>query len=140
MKVQVVETDAQIAATYDVMAQLRPHISREEYLTHVRSLMESDRYVLASLVDQGEVRAVAGFRVMNMLCCGRILYVDDLVTDERVRSIGYGRELLRWLRKEGQRLGCNDLQLISRVTREQAHRFYFREGMSIMCFHFRSEL
>jgi GNAT superfamily N-acetyltransferase len=140
MKVQLAVTDAEIAATYDVMKLLRPHISREEYLPQVRSLMDSDGFAIVSLSDDGEVRAVAGYRVMNMLCCGRILYVDDLVTDERERSKGYGRELLEWLRREGRRLGCNDFQLISRVTREQAHRFYFREGMSIACFHFRSEL
>jgi GNAT superfamily N-acetyltransferase len=140
MNVHIVETDDQIAATFDVMQQLRPHLTRDDYLRQVRELEERDGFCLAALMDDGEVRAVAGFRVMSMLCCGRVLYVDDLVTDERVRSRGYGRGLLLWLKEEGGRRGCNDLQLISRVTREAAHRFYFREGMSIMCFHFRAEL
>jgi GNAT superfamily N-acetyltransferase len=140
MSIAVAETDEQIVGTYEVMHQLRPHLQASGYLAAIRALEASDGFRLAALSDDGEVRAVAGYRVMNMLCCGRILYVDDLVTDARVRSRGYGRRLLGWLREEGKRLGCNDIQLISRVTREEAHRFYFREGMSIMCFHFRAEI
>jgi GNAT superfamily N-acetyltransferase len=130
MTIQHAETDEQIAATYDVMHQLRPHLSREEYVPRIRELMASDGFRLAALVDDGEVRAVAGYRFMSMLYCGRILYLDDLVADERVRSRGYGKRLLDWLREEGRREGCSELHLISRTIREQAHRFYFREGLA----------
>ena len=140
MTIQHAETDAQIAATFDVMRQLRPHLSPGEYVPLVRGLMKSDGFRLAALTDEGEVRAVAGYRIMSMLYCGRLLYLDDLVTDERTRSRGYGRQLLDWLKEEGRREGCSELQLISRVTREGAHRFYFREGLGIECFQFRTRL
>lgn len=134
------ETDEQIAATYEVMRQLRPHLLREEYVPRVRALMASDGFHLAALIDDGEVRAAAGYRFMDMLYCGRLLYVDDLVVDERVRSRGYGSRLLDWLKAEARSHGCHELQLISRVVREQAHRFYFREGLGIECFQFRVRL
>ena len=134
------ETDGQIAATFDVMRQLRPQLERDEYVPTIRSLMASDGARLMALWDEGEVRAVALYRIMTMLYCGRLLYIDDLVADERVRSRGYGAQLLSRLKEEGRALGCNEIQLISRVTREQAHRFYFREGFGIECFHFRAEL
>ena|SRR5688572_3290491 len=134
------ESDEQIAATFDVMRQLRPHLVREGYVADVRALMASDGFRLAALTDAGEVRAVAGYRYMRMLYCGHLLYVDDLVADERVRSRGYGSRLLDWLKSEARRNGCSELQLISRVTREQAHRFYFREGLGIECFQFRVRL
>jgi GNAT superfamily N-acetyltransferase len=133
-------TDDEILSTWGVMYQLRPHVGREEYVSIVRRMMESDGYRLAAVVDDGEVRAVAGYRYMHMLYCGRLLYVDDLVTDDRVRSRGYGKEMLEWLKAEARGQGCSELQLISRVTREQAHRFYFREGLSIECFEFRVKL
>ncbi|HEU4630641.1 MAG TPA: GNAT family N-acetyltransferase [Gemmatimonadaceae bacterium] len=133
-------SDDEIAATFDVMRQLRPHLVRDEYVAQVRALMASDGYRLAALVDDGVVRAVAGYRYMRMLYCGRLLYVDDLVVDERVRSRGYGRRMLDWLKAEARRHDCRELQLISRVVREQAHRFYFREGLGVECFHFRVAL
>jgi GNAT superfamily N-acetyltransferase len=134
------ETDNEIAATFDVMQQLRPHLDRAQYVSLIRSLMASDGLKLLALMDGGEVRAVAAYRIMNMLYCGSLLYVDDLVADERVRSRGYGAQLVARLKDEGRTLGCSEIQLISRVTREQAHRFYFREGFGIDCFHFRTEL
>ena len=134
------ESDPQIAATFEVMQQLRPHLDRDRYVATIRGLMASDGLRLLALSDQDAVVAVASWRVMNMLYCGRLLYVDDLVSDERARSHGYGAMLIARLKEEGRALGCSEIQLISRVTREQAHRFYFREGFGIECFHFRAKL
>ncbi|HEU4557870.1 MAG TPA: GNAT family N-acetyltransferase [Longimicrobium sp.] len=134
------ETDDEILSTFDVMAQLRPHLQRHEYVHIIRAMAASDGYRLAAVEDGGEVRAVAGYRFMHMLYTGKLLYVDDLVSDERARSRGYGKQLLDWLKAEGRANGCSELQLISRVTREQAHRFYFREGLGIECFEFRVKL
>ena len=134
------QTDEAIAATFDVMRQLRPHLEAHAYVTQMRGLMQSEGLRLLVARVDGEVRALATYRVMTMLYCGRLLSIDDLVVDERVRSQGLGSQLLARLREEGRALGCNEIQLISRVTREQAHRFYFREGFGIECFHFRRRL
>jgi GNAT superfamily N-acetyltransferase len=137
-----VEQDEQIVATRDVLRQLRPNLPGDEkdYLAVVRSIMASDGYRLVAVVEEGTVRAVAGYRLFRMLYCGRILSVDDLVTDERVRSRSHGARLLTWLKAEGRATECAELHLISRVTREAAHRFYFREGLQSDCYHFRAIL
>ena len=134
------QTDEEIAATFEVMRQLRPDLAADRYVAQVRSLMDSEGLRLLAVIDEGTVRSVAAYRFMQMLYCGRLLYLDDLVVDERVRSRGYGARLLDRLRAEGRAQGCSEMQLISRVTREQAHRFYFREGFGIECFHFRTRL
>ena len=134
------DTDEQIAATFDVMRQLRPHLERDEYVPLMRRLMASDGLKLLVLADAGIVRAVAAYRFMNMLYCGRLLYIDDLVSDEQVRSKGYGAQLIARLKEEARAHGCSEVQLISRVIREHAHRFYFRQGFGIECFHFRAKI
>ena len=93
-------------------------------------------YRIAAATDDGIVRAVAGYRVYEMLYCRRLLSVDDLVTDERSRSAGCGRELLDWLKAEAEMNHCCHVHLDSRVHRTRAHRFYFREGFTIEAFHF----
>ncbi|TCO83386.1 acetyltransferase (GNAT) family protein [Plasticicumulans lactativorans] len=138
--VQQAATDEEIVATRAVMRQLRPDVPADEYLGTVRRMMQSDGYRLAAVYDGGEVRAVAGYRVMEMLYCGRILYVDDLNTDAAARSQGYGKVLLDWLKAEARAQGCRQLHLDSGVQREQTHRFYFREGLAINCYHFRIPL
>jgi GNAT superfamily N-acetyltransferase len=134
------ETDAQIAATFEVLSQLRPDLPREDYVATIRALMASDGLRVLALAEDGVVRAVATYRVMTMLYCGRLLYVDDLVSDAGARSRGHGARLVARLKEEARAQGCGEIQLISRVTREQAHRFYFREGFGIECFHFRARL
>ena len=134
------ETDGDIASTFAVMHQLRPHLERDGYVARMRQLLASDGLRLLALRDGGMVRAVASYRVMDMLYCDRLLYVDDLVTDEAVRSHGYGTKLVARLKEEARALGCTQIQLISHVKRESAHRFYFREGFGIECFHVRADL
>lgn len=48
--------------------------------------------------------------------------------------------MLDWIKTEARRAGRAKLQLISRAQREEAHRFYFREGFGIEYFHFRMKL
>lgn len=130
------ETDEQILATFPVMAQLRPHLTADDYLQRVRR-MHPEGYLLAAATDEdGVPRAVAGYRFFEMLYAGRILYVDDLVTDEGTRSRGYGKQLLDWLGEQARERGCDQLHLDSGVHRPRAHRFYFREGWVVNAFHF----
>lgn len=130
------ETDEQILSTHEVMRQLRPHLSADDYLQRVRRMMTTDGYRLAAATEDGGVRAVAGYRYMEMLYCGRILYVDDLVTDDATRSRGFGKQLLDWLYAQARAHGCEQFHLDSGVQRARAHRFYFREGLTVTAFHF----
>ena len=130
-------TDEQILQTRDVMLQLRPGVAADAYLATVRRMMQSDGYQLAAVVEQGVVRAVAGYRYMEMLYCGKIMYVDDLNTDSQCRSQGYGKLLMDWLKHEAKTNDCGELHLDSGVQREQTHRFYFRERLTVNCYHFR---
>jgi GNAT superfamily N-acetyltransferase len=128
-------TDAEVSATFPVMRQLRPHLREEEYLEVVRRLQRSG-YRLTFAAKDGEVRCVAGFRVIEFLAYGKFLYVDALVTAEDARSEGYGKRMLDWLVGVAREEGCGSLQLDSGVTRREAHRFYMREKMNIFAYHF----
>ena len=136
-RIRIAETDEEIAATWPVMRQLRPHLDQARYVDMVKS-MAAEGYRVAALHDtRGRVVAVAGYRFMTMLYVGKLLYLDDLVSDEAERSKGYGKRLLDWLKQQAREHGCTELQLISHTKREGAHRFYFREGFGIECFEFR---
>src|SRR3974390_214448 len=130
-------TDERILQTRDVMLELRPSLPADAYLATIRRMMASEGYRLAAVMERGVVRAVAGYRYMEMLYVGKILYVDDLNTDPRCRSKGYGKLLMDWLKTEAKANGCKELHLDSGVQREQTHRFYFREQLTINCYHFR---
>jgi len=131
----IAETDAQIARCFPVMFELRPHLEAETFVRLVRA-MQREGYVLAALEADGEVRAVAGFRINVLLARGKNLYVDDLVTAEASRSHAYGHVLLQWLIQFARDKDCDSFDLDSGVHRFRAHRFYFREGMHVGAYHF----
>ena len=86
------------------------------------------------------VRGLAVWRVHENTAIGAHLYVDDLVTDEQRRSSGVGHALMQWLEQRACELACVALVLDSGTQRTRAHRFYFREGMAVVCFNFSKEL
>lgn len=131
---------AQTASTWPVMRQLRPHLDEKRYLDMVARMRETDGFRLLAASVDGKVGAVAGFRTMEMLYCGRILSIDDLVTDESMRSKGLGKVLLDWLTREARSLGCGQIHLDSGVQRLDAHRFYERESFKKIGFHFAARI
>ena len=121
------------------MAELRPHIKRDEFVSTVERLADSAGYRLAYLTDGG-VKAVAGFRVSEWLAGGKYLEIDDLVATSAVRSQGYGGDLFDWLVKYAEENGCAHIRLVSRVTRYDAHRFYLNKRMMIEAYYFSRQL
>ena len=132
-------TDEEINNCFDVMSELRTHLSRENFLSTVRQ-MEQDGFQLAYLEDDGNVVAAAGYRIYSNLFMGKNLYVDDLVTAERCRSKGYGEIMIKWLRDKARMADCNFFHLDSGTHRGEAHKFYFKQGFIISSFHFSENL
>jgi GNAT superfamily N-acetyltransferase len=135
MKIHKAITDKEIASCFYIMRELRPHITKQEFITRVRRQEEAG-YRLAFLALDDKPIAVAGFRIGECLAWGRFLYIDDLVTAETQRSMGFGEKLLAWLREYAVAENCQQLHLDSGIQRQEAHRFYEREGLSKSAFHF----
>jgi GNAT superfamily N-acetyltransferase len=136
-RIALAETEAAIARCFPVMVELRTHIGSEAaFVDQVKRQAAEGGYRLAYLEDEGEIVAVAGYRVSESLIMGKALYVDDLVTTSAHRSRGYGDALIDWLAATGRSEGCQRLHLDSSIQRGAAHRFYFRKGMEIAAYHF----
>ena len=136
MTISIATSDQDIIRGFVVMRELRPHIATEaDFLLRVRSQM-AQGYKLAILDEGGVPAACAGYRVLEMLYSGRMLYVDDLVTLPAERSKGHGDKLMDFLVEQARHEKCVELHLDSGTQRKEAHRFYFRRGMLINAFHF----
>ncbi len=135
MTIKIARSNEEILRCFSVMQELRPHIEQGGFVEQVRR-QEHDGYRLAFVFPQEEPVAVVGYRISENLAWGRFLYVDDLVTLTTHRSQGYGTQLLAWLGQHAVQEGCGQLHLDSGFQREDAHRFYLREGMQKASFHF----
>ena len=68
-RIALAEEEQEILDCYPVMSELRPHFQPEEFLSRVKRLAEIANYQLVYLA-QGEVKAVAGFRISKWLAGG----------------------------------------------------------------------
>lgn len=139
VEIRLAQTDDEVQRCYPVMAELRPHVAPAEFGPRVKRQAEIAGYKLAYLAD-GEVKAVAGFRLSECLAWGKFLYVDDLVAKSDERSKGYGGALLDWLIAYARAEQCEQFHLDSGVQRFAAHRFYLTKRMIIDCHHFALKL
>ena len=134
-------TSEAVARCLPVMRQLRTHFEEEGKFVEQVERQRGEGYRLAFLEEAaGIIRAVAGYRMSESLYAGRFCYVDDLVTDETGRSLGYGGALFDWLVAEARAAGCGSVELDSGVQRFAAHRFYLTKRMIISSHHFSLEL
>jgi GNAT superfamily N-acetyltransferase len=135
----IAKTDGEIISCFETMAELRPHLIKDGFLSTVRAL-EKSGYNLLYIEEESIVVAVAGYLIAFNLFMGKHLYIDDLVTAESVRSKGYGEVLVSWLRNLAQNEGCSYLHLDSETHRGRAHKFYFEQGFTITSYHFSEHL
>jgi len=138
-RIALAESDQEILICHPIMAELRSHIQREQFVSTVKRLAEIADYRMAYLTD-GDVKAIAGFRISEWLAGGRYLELEDLVVASNERSKGYGGELFDWLVKHAEENNCDQIRLISRVTRYDAHRFYLNKRMIIEAYYFSRQL
>jgi GNAT superfamily N-acetyltransferase len=124
-----------LADVLPVLRELRPHLTAEVLRSvYDEGVGQGLRFLAA--YRSGACVGVAGWRLMATTSSGRKLYVDDLVTTSSARSTGVGAAMLAELAARARAAGCTQLELDSGVQRTDAHRFYFREHLSITAYHF----
>ena len=138
--IALARTPDEIAATWPVMRQLRPHLDAEAYIAQVLRQQAERDFVLCRMSIDGKVVAVAGLRFGEWLPNGRYLEVEDFVTSEERRSQGHGSAFFDWIAAYGRKAGVRHLRLTSAVHREAARRFYRRKGMDLTAYYFSLDL
>lgn len=122
--IKELKSTREIIEGFSVIKQLRTHLDENTYLKLVGEAKEKDMYRMFALYEQERIAAVVGFKPMITLYYGRFVWVCDLVTDENIRSKGYGEKLLSYVHDWAKRNGYESVALSSGLKRTDAHRFY----------------
>ena len=127
-----------LASAEHVHRQLRPQLTTD-YRGKMLAIFAAGGEMCVGVEDD-RVLGLAVFRSFANTHVGHKFYVDDLVTDEAVRSSGVGHGILTYLEGLARARHCPSIELDSALERTLAHRFYFREGYVISAFVFRKQL
>lgn len=139
-EIQLATNTEQIRSCYKVMQQLRSHLTSEQaFISQVQRQIQ-EGYRLVYLQDGEQVKALAGFRFLEFLAWGKVIYIDDLVSDATARKNGFGSKILKWVINEAKKAKCDQVHLDSGPQRHDAHRLYLNYGFKIIGHHFALDL
>ncbi|MGC9542829.1 GNAT family N-acetyltransferase [Streptomyces sp. UG1] len=122
-----------------LMRALRPALTEEDFDRFASEAHAQGLVFTAAHDIHGHCAAVATHRVLAT-SRGRILFVDDLVTDPDRRSAGIGTALLTHLTERARAAGCHRIELDSGTANLAAHRFYHARRMNISALHFTRDI
>ena len=133
---QIRELDLkELYTVYDVIKQLRENLSYDEFDDLIYDMRHME-YKMLGIMDGDKLLCYAGVAVQTNLYHKRHLYVFDFVTDEKHRARGYGKMMLEYLEDYAKMAMCQTLVLSSGFQREDAHRFYEKNGFEKKSFVF----
>ncbi|PYZ93180.1 GNAT family N-acetyltransferase [Salipaludibacillus keqinensis] len=122
--VKELRSQEEIETAFPIMRQLRNHLEEKTYVELVLEAQIKEQYRLFALYENDKIVAVIGFMPMITLYNGRFIWICDLVTDEKQRSIGYGEKLLRHVEQWAKDHKYHSVALSSGIQRTTTHRFY----------------
>lgn len=118
-----------------VLRELRAALD-DPVFAHRLAAARAQGYRVIAAWDGAEMVGALGCRLIEDLCWGRSLYVDDLVVTAARRGQRIGDALMRAAETMARAEGCDHLRLCSGHARADAHRFYRARGMDPRSLHF----
>lgn len=119
---------------YPLIQQLNPTLTVEAYEAMLPEMLRHG-YRQVGVFLNDDCVGLSGFWVNTKLYCGRYIEMDNVIVDAAHRSTGIGKILADWIVEKGRAEGCQVAMLDAYVQNKHAHRFYHREGYSILGFH-----
>lgn len=86
--IQLAHSQEDIAGCFPVLQELRPKLQDKAAFTSQILRQQKQGYILAFLQEDTEIAACIGYRILETLPWGKILYIDDLITRAQSRKQG----------------------------------------------------
>ncbi len=122
--------------TLEVLQELYPSLTREQYLSDLEEMLPNNRYGQVAVFDGDTCVGVSGFWIGTKLWCGKYLEIDNLVVSAKVRSKGVGKMIFDYLAEKAKQEECSMVSLDSYTSNFKAHKFFYNEGFAPKGFHF----
>lgn len=133
-----VSTKTDIEFCKEAILKFRENLDPETVVDQIYNMITEEGFELAFIPNTGNTKAGAfiGYRKINMLRTGPMIYIDDLFTLDECRNQGYASTLLDYVCIQAVDMGMKSVHLDSGYTLRTAHRLYLNKGFYLACNHF----
>jgi len=138
MDILSLDTPADIEFAREAILQFRTNLNPDDLVQQVSEMIKSGGFELACIASEDGSKAAAfiGFRAIDMLRTGKMIYIDDLFTLPEYRGRGYAGKLLEYVDNLAMERDLNSVHLDSGFPLHPAHRLYLNSGYFLACHHF----
>ncbi|GEM_PF-6459578 len=123
MKFKLLTSREEWEFAYPILIQLRPDLTKSEFLNNQESLLNSGLKLVGAYLDE-ELVGVATINLYPHIKRGVCAWVHDLVVREGRRNKGIGRELMRFLENWARDNGASRLAVHTLKDKSDSQRFY----------------
>jgi GNAT superfamily N-acetyltransferase len=134
VRISQADDEASVRRCWAAFSELRPHLDEAEFIRRWQT-QQAEGYRIIYIETSSGVVAAAGFRTLNTMAWGKIIYLDDLVALGSEHGRGWGTRLLQWLQKLAAQGGFSGVHLDTGYQRLAAHKAYLRNGFHLNCHH-----
>jgi GNAT superfamily N-acetyltransferase len=138
MECKKASTKAEIEFCQEAILGFWGHLDPETVVDQIFAMITKEGFQLVYIPNVENTRACAfiGYRILNLLRTGRMIYVDDLFTLAECRNQGYAATLLDFVAEHATNLGIKSIHLDSGYKLHTAHRLYLNKGYHLASIHF----
>ena len=134
LQIRELQTD-ELYMAIPLLSQLYSQLSKELLLTRLAEISGLN-WRCIGVFDQNIMVGLSGYWLNTRLYCGKYLYIDHFVIDNKRRGDGVGTQLLIYLKQLAKDNNCEQVCLYTFVANSLAQSFWLRHGFSIVGFHF----
>lgn len=142
MEIKKAMTKADIEFCRQVILEFRPNLDEKHFVDQILAMIKNEAFELVYIPAEDSTKAAAfiGFRTMQLLRTGSIIYIDDLFTLPEARGKGYAGALLDYVKRQAETAEIASVHLDSGYMLHDAHRLYLNKGYVLACNHFAKKI
>lgn len=141
MEIKKLETE-DLKQAYDLLNVLYENtIKYDVFVSKFNQLHADKNFYCVVAKEENKVFGIITARIINRIVKTKnILFIDDLIVDEKYRSKGIGQLLLDKAINFAKESDCETIELTSYISNEKSHKFYEKNSFVKQHYKFKHKL
>jgi GNAT superfamily N-acetyltransferase len=135
LKLKALTTIDAMLQHLDLIQELYPALSHEQYRTYLEAMVPNNYNQLAVFEDE-QCIGLTGFWINTKLWSGKYIEIDNFIVSAKHRSKGIGKLITQYIEEKAIELNCSMIVLDAYTTNYAAHKFYYNQGFVAKGYHF----